>query len=65
MPSLTDWPFGAERFRMTLADPSGFSLTMIPFTLASGGTNSLGTGPSANPLVTQPAIASVTSGPWL
>ena len=63
MPSFTDIPLGADKFKITLAAPLGFFLTMIPLTLAPAGRSSSDTGPNAYPSTIHPAIASVTSGP--
>ena len=61
MPSFTDFPFGADMFRMMRAPPFGFTLHIIPFTFAPTGRSSLFTGPNANPFVTQSHTASVIS----
>jgi hypothetical protein len=47
IPSFTLLPFGADKFRITLTEPLGFGLTMIPLTFASAGTWSAATGPNA------------------
>ncbi len=60
IPSFTDLPFGADKFRMTLADPFGLGLHMIPFIFAPGGSWSLFRGPNTKPLSTQAAMESVT-----
>ncbi len=59
IPSFTDDPSGAEKFKIILAEPFGFCLHIMPFTLApcSGSSN----GPFANPFVIQAATASVIS----
>ena len=63
IPSLTDIPLGADKFRMILADPLGFFLTIMPLIFAPAGTSSSATGPAAYPSTIQLAMASDTSCP--
>ena len=59
IPSFTDLPSGADRLRITLTAPVGFSLHIIPFTLAPSGSSALEKGPAAKPFASHPAMASV------
>jgi hypothetical protein len=65
MPSFTDSPFGADRFKIIRTDPSGFVLVMMPLTFASAGRSSSLTGPVMSPFFNQTPTASVTCHPFL
>jgi hypothetical protein len=45
IPSLTLRPFGADRFSMTLTDPFGLGLTIMPLIFAAAGNCAAVTGP--------------------
>ena len=63
IPSLTQLPFYALRFRINLAYPVGLSLTMRPEILALSGISSSSNGPAAYPAFNHSQIESLTLSP--